>query len=163
MNFMNPERHPRLHLPLPPDAAWRLRFLGPNLHEADVDEHVTIRVRALVAPSVEHTLWVEGIMREDLPSDVTLKPIAVQSMTSPIGWPLVFAHYEIHGPDGRVLEERAGAFYAIVHGRAEVVARLRGVTWRDREAQLKPYLISATVDWPDYDDDLVITQLGIRP
>ena len=37
-----------------------------------------------------------------------------------------------------------------------------GVKWKDREAELKPLLMSAHVAWPEYEHDLVYTQLGFQ-
>lgn len=163
MNFTRVGKHPRLFLPVPDGVAWRLVIIGPNLHEAVVDPQVRLRVRALVKPTVEHMMWIEGIMLEETPAGATLKPIAVQSLTSAIGLPVVLAHYEVLGPEGTLFEERVGAFYAILHNRAEVVVHLRGgATWQDRGAALLPFILSGQIDWPEYDDQLIATQLGIE-
>ena len=161
MNLTSAGKHPRLFLPVPEGVTWQLVIIGPNLHEAVVDPQVRLRVRALVMPTVEHMMWIEGIMLEETPAGATLKPVSVKSMVSPIGLPVVLAHYEVLGPEGTLFEERVGAFYAILHNRAEVVVHLRGgATWKDRGPALLPFILSGQIDWPEYDDELIVTQLG---
>jgi hypothetical protein len=162
MKLANPMKEPRLALPVPAGVDWRVNMLGQTLQEATIAPDVTLRVRALVVPSIEYTEWLQGIMLEDAPVGTTLKPINVQSMTSPNGLPLVYAHHELLDAAGARIEERIGAFYAVVHNRAEVVVRIRGsATWSDHETVLRPYILSGTIEWPEYEDDLLATQLGL--
>ncbi len=164
MKLANPLKEPRLALPVPAGVAWRVTLLGQTLQEAVIAPDVSLRVRALVVPSLEYSEWIEGIMLEDAPPGTTLQPIAVQPTTSPNGLPVVVAHHRLVDAAGTRIEERIGAFYAVLHNRAEVVVRLRGnAAWSDHEAELRPYLLSGAIEWPEYEDDLVITQLGITP
>ena len=85
-----------------------------------------------------------------------LQRVSEESLCSATGLPLIFAHARILTADGQLFEERAGAFYAVLHNRAEVVAHLRGgATWSSYNAQLKPYMLSAQIEWPDFTDDLL--------
>lgn len=157
-----PSKHPRLLLPQREGSIWRVAHQGPNLHDVEIDEHVLLRVRTLVAPSAEHTMWIEGILREGAPAGAQLQRVSEESLCSATGLPLIFAHARILTADGQLFEERAGAFYAVLHNRAEVVAHLRGgATWSSYSAQLKSYMLSAQIEWPDFTDDLLVTQLGI--
>jgi hypothetical protein len=159
MRIANPEKHPRLSLYL----RGEMKQLGYNLTEITVDKDVTVQVRAMVAPTIDPTIWIEGLMREHLPPAARLEPVSVAPTVSEHGWPVVFAHYRIFDQAGHPLEERAGAFYRIVHNNAEVLARLRnGVRWSDREATLKPEMMSAHVNWPHYEHDLLYTLLGFQ-
>lgn len=161
MYVANPDKHPRLYLPMPEGVAWQVLKHGPNLMETIVDDNVVIQVRAMVAPTIEHTLWVEGLMLERATPGSTLVRKSLVPQLSTRGWPVVVAHYEVFGPDGKLEEERAGAFYRIVHNRAEVMVRMRnGVTWKQREAELLPVLLAAHVEWPDAQHDMIYTQLG---
>ena len=159
---MDPTKQPRLLLTMPEHAAWRVRMIGQNLHEADIDAGVTLRVRALVDPTVEYTEWVEGIMLEDAPPGTVLRCVARQPRTSSAGLPVVFAHYQLLDGNQRAIEERAGAFYAVVHNRAEVVVRVRPpAAWSAYATALEPYLMSGAILWPDASDELLMTQLGM--
>lgn len=162
MRLVHPNKHLRLLLPAPEGASWAIRHVGTNLTEADVEPGVMLRVRAQVAPSIEHLAWIEGVMREDLAPGHTIEAISVASRTSARGWPVAIAHYVVKdGARVQPVEERAGVFYAIVHTRAEVVVRFtNGITWAQKRAQLEPYMLSAHVQWPEYDGDLLYTQLG---
>lgn len=162
MQLNNPLSQPRLRLAVPAGETWHVTDLGPNLHDIRIDAHVHVRGRALVVPTAEHTLWIEGVLLEDTPAGSTLKILAMESLQSAVGMPVVFAHAEVIGPDGQRFEERAGAFYAVVHNRAEVVARLAGeATWAAHAGVLKPFLLAGEIDWPAYGAALVITQLGV--
>jgi hypothetical protein len=161
MRIVNPSRHPRLSLRI--ENISEFRHIGPNLTETIIDPDVTVQVRAMVAPTVEHMIWIDGLMREHLAPTVVLKPITIEPTLSELGWPVVFAHYEIHDETGSLLEERAGAFYRLVHNHAEVLVRLRnGVRWKDRAALLKPLIMSAHVHWPYHENDLLYTLLGFE-
>jgi hypothetical protein len=161
MRIENPEKHPRLALSVP--GEWALRHIGPNLHESIVDDDVTMQVRAMVAPTIEHTEWIEGIMLEHMAPGCRLRRLALEPTTSHFGWPVVFAHYDVLDLVGDKVEERAGAFYRIVHNRAEVVVRLRnGVSWADRAEELRPIIMHGHVEWPSYEHDLLYTLLGFH-
>ncbi len=161
MKLINPLKEPRLALPLPP-ASWSVRLLGATLQEATVSPNVILRVRALVIPSLEYSEWIEGIMLEDAPAGTHRKSVVTQAITTPNGMPAVFAHHILLDAQGTPFEERAGVFYAVVHNRAEVVARFTGgATWAEHDAELRPYMLSGAIEWPEYEDDLVITQLGL--
>jgi hypothetical protein len=160
MRLTNLLKEPRLALP-PPPASWEVRLLGQTLQEAIVTPNVTLRVRALVVPTLEYTEWLEGIMLEDAPVGTTLKSFMTRPITTANGLPAVLAHHALLDSAGAELEERVGVFYAVVHNRAEVIVRLRGTTWTEHEAELSPYILAGSIEWPEYEDDLVITQLGL--
>src|SRR5215831_5550552 len=108
MAIENPTKHPRLRLMVP--AQWGVRQLGPNLTEIDVDPDVVIQVRAMVVPTLDERMWIEGLMLEHMPPGSRLERIVYQAQQSTRGWPVVFAHYAIFDETGAPLEERAGAF-----------------------------------------------------
>jgi hypothetical protein len=142
---------------------YEVETIGKNLTMIVVDPDVTVQVRAMVAPTVDHMIWIEGLMREDLAPTVVLKPITVEPTLSKLGWPVVFAHYEIDDEAGNLIEERAGAFYRLVHNHAEILVRLRnGVRWKDRAELLKPAIMSAHVHWPYHENDFLYTLLGFE-
>jgi hypothetical protein len=161
MRIVNASRHPRLSLRI--EGISDFRPIGPNLTETNIGPDVTVQVRAMVAPTAEHMIWIEGLMREHLAPTVVPKPITVEASLSELGWPVMFAHYEIYDEKGSLIEERAGAFYRLVHNHAEILVRLRnGVRWKDRAAQLKPLIMSAHVHWPFHENDLLYTLLGFE-
>jgi hypothetical protein len=139
---------------------------APDADQSEIvlDPDATLYIRSLVAPIVPQDVWIDGVMREHLPAATQLKPITVEATTSAHGWPVVFAHYEAFDVAGRKLEERAGAFYRIVHNNAEVMVRLRnGVRFADRATTLKPLLLSGEVKWPRYETGSVASLLGPGP
>jgi hypothetical protein len=152
-------RHPRLKLSWP--SEWQSRVLGPNLTEVTIDRDVSLQIRLMVPPVVDFVTWIEGAMREHLSPQTKLTRMTLASSESHDGWPVVFAHYKVD--DGAEHEQRVGAFYRIIYNSAEVVLRLRnGVSWGDREAELRPLLLSGTVEWPVYEEHLLWTLLGMK-
>jgi hypothetical protein len=152
-------RHPRLELVWEPE--WTPRQISPHEVELAVDAHVKLRVRPQLAMPADYGFWIEHVMREDAPASTRLVQRAFEHGLSRHGWPIVFAHYQLVAESGEIVEERAGAFYRILHDGAEIVARLRGVTWADREPALRPYLVGGRVIWPSSDAALLYTLLGM--
>jgi hypothetical protein len=158
---LRPDKQPRLTLHWP--SQWQSDSIGPNLTEVIVDPSVTMRVRALVPPAAEHTIWIAGVMREGLDPRSTSTELVCEARLSERGWPVMFAHHRVLDENGAAVEERVGVFYRIIHSHGEVTVRLRGgVTWNDRAALLLPVLMGGDVVWPAYDTDMLWTLLGLR-
>lgn len=151
--------HPRLALTWP--ATWISRPVDRHLFELVVDERVTIRVRPQLALPADYQFWIDRTMREDLPGDLTIVPHEFQHGISAHGWPIVIAHCEARTASGELVEDRFGVFYRILHDGAEVVARLRGTSWPERAADLRPVLLGATVVWPAPDAAHLFGLLGM--
>ena len=129
----------------------------------DVAPGVVLRVCWVEPLPADHIYWVESALGEDLPAGARLVRVAVTARPTATGLPMVFAHYQVQGPAGALLEERVGAFYRILHDGAEARVRLRdGARWSQHAPVLGPLLDGGLIAWPRYQADLIYTLLGME-
>jgi hypothetical protein len=135
-------------------ATWPVCVFPGNRFEVQVeaDNSLVLHVCTQRVLPIDPESWIRQAF---LPKQVAGNSLrmSVERGRTQVGWPLIFAFGQIVDENGRVQEERLGAFYRLLsYGAEAVVIAKTPHTIESHRAELESLLLSASAKWPERDE-----------
>ena len=86
---------------------------------------VVMEIETLIPIPEEAREWIEEVMGENVPPDCKLGELDELETKNDLTWPMEIVAVQVIGPDGKVVEDRLGAFYKFNEWGGQALVRSR--------------------------------------